>query len=186
MAEVPAETNEEPVDNEVGHKQTSSAQQQAIFVAVRTTMIDGKLKHGIFSEVGQLMGFSPETVSRQWRSMNDKLVGLLDNHPNGEHAAIIVVNHHILFDTDHVGQRKGRYKYDREALRDTIKEIPFKGRHTIPQAGCKVESSCLHSSSGKGKENCEQGWCHPREDLLLTQANTHRATKAVDIQLCLW
>ena len=49
MAEVPAETNEEPVDNEVGHKQTSSAQQQAIFVAVRTTMIDGKLKHGTLS-----------------------------------------------------------------------------------------------------------------------------------------
>ena len=101
-------------------------------------MVDGKPKHGIFAKMGRLMGFSPETVSRQWQSLNDKHVGLLDNHPNEEHAVITVANNHILFDTDHVGRRKGKYKYDREALRETIKEIPFKGRRTYCRLAAKL------------------------------------------------
>ena len=49
-----------------------------------------------------------------------------------------------MFDTDHVGRRKGKYKYDREALRETIKEIPFKGRRTYRRLAAKLN---LHVST---------------------------------------
>jgi hypothetical protein len=127
-----------PIRKAPRYKETTAADRQTIFMAVRSTMVEGKVKRGIFMELGKQLGFKPATVSRQWRSMSQRLPALLGNHPVEEHPQIIKESHHILFATGQSSRKKAKWKYDRVALDQHIKDnIAKKKRRTTRHlAGC--------------------------------------------------
>jgi hypothetical protein len=89
------------------HHQKGEKEHAAIFFAIRSTVVDGQVKIGIYSLVSKQLKFEPYTISQQWASMQAKLVPLLDNHPEEEHQAINAANHHILFGMAHKDRRQG-------------------------------------------------------------------------------
>ena len=101
-------------------------------------MVDGKKKRGIFIELGRQLGFKSSTISRQWRSMSQRLPALLDNHPVEEHEEIIRKNQHILFATKQSSRKKAKFKHDRVALHADIKKIKVKERRTTRHLARKL------------------------------------------------
>jgi hypothetical protein len=132
------EDNDGPVRKGSKYRETTMADRQAIFIAVRSTMVDGKKKRGIFIEIGRQLGFKSSTISRQWRSMSQRLPALLDNHPVEEHEEIIRKNHHILFATKQSSRKKAKFKHDRVALHADIKKIRVKERRTTRHLASKL------------------------------------------------
>jgi hypothetical protein len=115
------------------HRQMSAMDKRLVFVAVRSSMVKGVLKKGIFTNLAEQTGFDPKTVSRQWRIMAASLQTLLINHPDEEEQAIIDQNHHILFGTNQFKRRSGKFKHDRELLKAQIRAIALKSRRTRRQ-----------------------------------------------------
>jgi hypothetical protein len=108
--------NGEPVDNDGTYRQTTAADQQNIFYACRSTMVEGTTQRGIFNELANQLGFERKTVARQWHNMIASLSTLLSNHPGENEADVISRNHHILFQPAHSSCRGGKYKHDSEEL----------------------------------------------------------------------
>jgi hypothetical protein len=111
-------------------RQVSVEEQRTIFHACRATMVNGRLKRGIFSELAKSMGFQARIIAGHWHRMERSLSTLLNNHPVGEHTGIIQDSHHILFRVNHSKRRKGKYKESRAALKRRIRRVPLKLRRT--------------------------------------------------------
>jgi hypothetical protein len=120
-------------------RQVKPNEMQVIFVAVRSTMVNGKKKRGIFFELARQLNLNRATVSRQWHTMEKSLHDLLINHPGEEPDAIIHRSHHILFKNRLADKRKGKFKHDREALRERIRAIGLKARRTRRQLAGKLD-----------------------------------------------
>lgn len=108
------------LDNDVPNRQTTASDRQAIFCTCKSTMVDGRVKKGIFSELAKQLKFKPGTISTQWHSMESKLKRLLNNHPGEDEAAVVARNHHILFEPLHARRKKGKYKYNRDDLTASV------------------------------------------------------------------
>jgi len=104
--------------------------QKVIFFVVRSTIVNGGMKTGIFRELANQLGFERRAVARQWRNMETSLRDLLHNQTEELHAGIIEESHHILFKVNHSARRLGKYKHNRAELQQRIKDIPFKERKT--------------------------------------------------------
>jgi hypothetical protein len=120
------------------YRQATAEERRILFVAVRSNMVEGRPKKGIFSELAKQLGFQPLTVSRQWHQMDKRLQNLLSNHPDDDPNDIIAANHHILFGTNQHMRRQGKYKHDRDALRVKIKSIQLKARRTRRQLAAQL------------------------------------------------
>ena len=125
--------NEGPVGNGVAYTQVSAAEKRSIFVAVRSTMVEGVKQRGIFAKIGRELNFDRGTVARQWRIMEASLQLLLNNHPGENEQDIIETHHHILFKTKHDQRRLGRFKHHRELLKLQIRAMALKSRRTRRQ-----------------------------------------------------
>jgi hypothetical protein len=55
--------DEEAVDNDDTYGQTIVADRQCIFIACRSTMVNGRLKRGIFSSLAKQLGFECKTIA---------------------------------------------------------------------------------------------------------------------------
>jgi hypothetical protein len=121
------------------HRQMSAEDKRLVFVAVRSTMVNGRPRKGIFSELAKQLRFEPLTVSRQWHRMVKSLQTLLSNHPAEEPDAIINANPHILFGTKQHLRRYGKYKHDRVELCGKIRSIVFKSRRTRRQLAAQLQ-----------------------------------------------
>jgi hypothetical protein len=131
MVDSDTDTDGESVHNgDRRHRQTAATDRAAIFYGVRATIVNGRPKRGIFRELAKRLKFKPLTIARQWHSMARKLADLLSNHPEEDHERIITESHHILFATCHSLRRFGKYKHDRDELREAIKDVAFKDRRT--------------------------------------------------------
>lgn len=120
------------------YRTTVFADRYAIFYACRSTMVNGHLKIGIQKELAKQLGISRITVSRQWCRMKDKLAPLLSNQPEDEHGKIIQQNALFLFGDGKSLRKKGKYKYNRDELREQIKLIPFKSRRSVRKLAAKM------------------------------------------------
>ena len=89
MASSDSESSEEVVNHGPKHRQMSRQDKMTVFFAVRSTMVNGRPKYGILSQLANQLGFERTTVSRQWASMRKKLAHLLNNQdedrPHGDH-----------------------------------------------------------------------------------------------------
>ena len=85
--------------------QVQAEDMRVIFFAIQNSMVDGRLKPGIFFHLARQMGFERSTtVSRQWHKMAARLQTLLNNQPEEEPDTIIKQNGHILFATNFLSQ----------------------------------------------------------------------------------
>jgi hypothetical protein len=123
--------NDDDVEDPTKRRNTTESDRRVIFFACRASMEDGRPKRGIFQELADLLGFKRKAVSRQWNQMAKKMAPLLDNQDEEDHARIIHDNAHILFATGASSRRAGKYKYDRDELKVTMKAMPLKQRKTI-------------------------------------------------------
>jgi hypothetical protein len=129
LATAPA--NGEEDDNDDTYRQTTAADRQCIFIACRSTMVNGRLKRGIFSSLAKQLGFERKTIARQWYNMVKSLSTLLSNHSQDDPNVIIQRSHHILFQPEHCKRRAGKFKYDRDNLKVTIASFTCKQRRAV-------------------------------------------------------
>ena len=80
-------------------RQSKESDKRIILISIQSTMVNGRPKKGIFTELANQLEFEPQTVSQQWHKMNESLQTLLSNHPNQDVDKIIRDNTHILFGT---------------------------------------------------------------------------------------
>jgi hypothetical protein len=123
--------NDEVVDHGVPCRQTMAEHRQVIFFTCRTTMVNGKLKKGIFKELVSQLQFKPRIIAK-------KLATLLSNHPGEEEHAVIARNHHILFKPGHSDRRTGKHKYNGEELTATVAAVPLKQRMNYRHLATKI------------------------------------------------
>jgi hypothetical protein len=83
-----AVANGEPVDNDVPCRQTTAEQRQVIFFTCRSTMVNGKVKRGIYNELALQHQFKPRVIAKHWRTMAKKLDTLLSNHPDEDQQTL--------------------------------------------------------------------------------------------------
>jgi hypothetical protein len=142
MAVSDTDSSDDDADNDgPKYRQVTVEDQKAIFYACRSHFGPHGLKRGILKELAIQMGFERKTISRQWNRMKKSLHDLLDNHPEDEHTAIIDANSHKLFFVLHGQRRKGKYKYDRDALKDRLEAVTFKARRTRCQLAVALQVS---------------------------------------------
>jgi hypothetical protein len=134
--------NGEPVDNDNGkvqrYRELTSGDLQSIFYAVRSTMVNGRPKHGIFKKLACQLSYDRKTVWRQWRQMKKKLAILLNNQPEEDHHGIIAAASHILFATGHSARRKGKYLYNRVELKEAAEAVEQDKRPTLRHLAAHV------------------------------------------------
>jgi hypothetical protein len=94
-------------------------------------MVDGRPKRGVFTKLASQLGHSRITIWRQWRQMKKKLAILLNNQPEEDHIGIIAASSHILFSTKICERRKGKYKYDREEMKQATLSVEQDKRPTL-------------------------------------------------------
>jgi hypothetical protein len=146
-------------------RQVKPNEMQVIFVAVRSTMVNGKKKRGIFFELARQLNLNRATVSRQWHTMEKSLHDLLINHPGEEPDAIIHRSHHILFKNRLAdNKRKGKFKHDsREALRERIRAIGWVEGMTHKKTACREAGLAPLNSTLA----CEGARCLPRTKVVV-------------------
>jgi hypothetical protein len=130
--------NDEPVDNGVPYRQTTAEDRMMIFMTVKSTMVEGRPKHGIFRALADQLKFKPRIIAKHWNTMAKKLADLLSNHPDEEEHVVIARSHHILFKTGHSDRRSGKFKFDREELTATIASVPLKSRMNYRHLATKI------------------------------------------------
>jgi hypothetical protein len=117
------------VGNDRKYRTTTFADRYAIFLAIKSTMVDGHMKSGIQIDLAKLMNLHRGTVSRQWTAINIKLATLLDTDEpeEGEALAHIIGKHSLYLFSDMMSTRKkGKYKYCRNEVAEAIKLVPHK------------------------------------------------------------
>jgi hypothetical protein len=119
-------------------KETTADDRRAIFIACRASFKHGRLRRGIFQKLAIQLGFKRLTIYRQWRNMSRSLSTLLNNHPDEEPQALIDRSHHILFGTRQSNRHLGKFKYDREQVKQQIKALPFKQRRTLRNLSARL------------------------------------------------
>jgi hypothetical protein len=130
--------NDGPVEDERRYRTTTMAERHAIFLTIRATMVNGRVKKGIQSELACQLGMNRVSVSRQWGTMRDKLAPLLITEPADMHAEIIRNNHAFLFGDGKASRKKGKYKYDRVEVDAAIKMVPVKLRRSIRKVAMRI------------------------------------------------
>jgi hypothetical protein len=120
-----------PVNKDRKYKQLSAADLQTIFYSIRSTMVNGRPKHGIFKKIAVQLAHDRVTIWRQWKQMNRKLAMLLSNQPEEDHLGIIAAGSHILFATAHSSRRKGKCLYDRTELKEAAFAMAQDKRPTL-------------------------------------------------------
>jgi DNA-binding transcriptional regulator YdaS (Cro superfamily) len=155
--------SEDDVEDPRRYRSTTMDERYAIFLTVRTTMVDGRVKNGIHSELAKQLGLSRVTISRQWATMRDKLAPLLITQPVVMHPEIIRNNHALLFGDGKSSRKRGKYKYDRDEVDAAIKAVPVKMRRSVRKVAMRI---------GMAKSTVNQ-YVHPRypgEEPLLHRA----------------
>jgi hypothetical protein len=130
--------NEGPVHNDKKYSQLTAAHLQTIFYTVRSTMVDGRPKHGIFTKIARQLLHDRVTIWRQWKQMKRKLALLLNNQPEEDHHGIIAASSHILFATGHSSRRKGKFLYNRQELKEAAEAVEQDKRPTLRHLAAHV------------------------------------------------
>jgi hypothetical protein len=107
----------------------TSNDKPTLFYAIRSTMVEGWPKHGIYHKLANELGFKPLTIRRQWLDMRNKLARLLNNQDEEDHIGIISTSEHILFGTGQSSRRKDKFIHDRDEIKEATLSIP---QHKIP------------------------------------------------------
>jgi hypothetical protein len=123
------ESSEDGVTHDRKYRQVTKADKMTIFFAIRSSMVDGKPKYGIFKKLSVQLGFKPTTVSRQWACMRRKLEHLLNNQDEDDHMGIIHTSYDILFGTGGSTSPKG--KYDHNELKATVVTVEKNYNHNV-------------------------------------------------------
>ena len=112
MAELPA-ANEAPV------RQRNNLQRddrKAAYHMLLGMADEGDLERGAISTVAALFSVNRSTISRLWRQVRQRA---LNNHNQPAGAEEIDI-----YATDASKRKKGKYKHDREALKEAVKALP--------------------------------------------------------------
>jgi hypothetical protein len=144
------------------------------------------------SLLSDLLGFKRKAVSRQWHQMAKKMVPLLDNQDEEDHARIIHDNTHILFATGASSRRAGKYKYDRDELKSDNESNATQTAQDNPKDGRKASNpqvvTARHYASKATVEACgsstrNQTVCCSRPSQVQTQAYLDGAQQTIALQL---
>jgi hypothetical protein len=131
--------NGDVAEGSASYRTTTFADRYAIFMAVRSTMVNGRVKNGIHSELGRQLGLGRVTVSRQWAILRDRLAPLLITEPDvDKHPELIRNSHALLFADGKASRKKGKYKYDRDEVDLAIKAIPVKMRRSVRKVAMRI------------------------------------------------
>jgi hypothetical protein len=66
MEEFEDEDSDDVVHNGPKYRQVTSNDKRALFYAIRSTMVEGRPKHGIYRKLANELGFKPLMIRRQW------------------------------------------------------------------------------------------------------------------------
>jgi hypothetical protein len=125
------EDNGDIADNGPKYRQMTSTDKQTVFYAIRSNMVEGRPKHGIYLKLAKELGFKPLTIQRQWADMRNKLAKLLNNQGEEDHIGIISAGEHFLFGTGQSSRRKDKFIYDRHEIKEATLAIPQHERPTM-------------------------------------------------------
>jgi hypothetical protein len=103
--------DDEPVQKDHKFWQVTRVDKMTIFFGVRNTMVNGRMKRGILKNIWIDNNFS----TMGWHAK--KLTRLLNNQDEADREGIVHTSYDILFGIKHSDHRKGKYKYDHEALK---------------------------------------------------------------------
>jgi hypothetical protein len=109
MEEFEDDNPDDIVHNGPKYRQMTFIDKQTLFYAIRSTMVEGGPKHGIFRKLPNELGFKPLTIRRQWSDMRNKLAHLLNNQDKEDHIGIISASEHILFGTGQLRSGKDHH-----------------------------------------------------------------------------
>jgi hypothetical protein len=130
--------NDDPVEDPRHHRTTTMAERHALFLTIRSTMANGRVKKGIQKELACQLGLSRVTICRQWAIMRDKLAPLLITQPVHLHPEIIRNNHSFLFADGKASRKLGKYRYDRDEVDAAIKAVPVKLRRSVRKVAMRI------------------------------------------------
>jgi hypothetical protein len=125
------EDNGDIADNGPKYRQMTSNDKWMVFYATRSTMVEGRPKHGIYLKLAKELGFKSLTIRRQWGDMRNKLTKLLYNQDEEDHIGIISAGEHILFGTGQSSRRKDKFMYDRHEIKEATLTTPQHERPTM-------------------------------------------------------
>jgi hypothetical protein len=125
------EDNGNIADNGPKYRQMTSTDKRMVFYAIRSTMVEGRPKHGIYLKLAKELGFKPLTIRRQWADMCNELAKLLKNKDEEDHIGIIGAVEHFLFGTGQSSRRKDKFIYDMHEIKEATLAIPQHERPTM-------------------------------------------------------
>jgi hypothetical protein len=103
----------------------TSNDKQTLFYAIRSTMVEGQPKHGIYRKLANELGFKPLVIMRQsWLDMHNKLASLLNNQDEEDHIGKISSSEHILFGSGQSSRHKDKFIHDRDEIKEATLAIP--------------------------------------------------------------
>jgi len=105
---------------------------------------DGTLERGLIANYAQKFGVRRETVSRLWSNCT---LSRTQGHPAFEE---------ILSKKSNRGRKQ---KWDREAVQEAVREIPFKKRKTVGSTPGHADQHCPASPGQKGEDSGETHKC---------------------------
>jgi hypothetical protein len=131
MEEFEDDDSDDIVHNGPKYRKMTSNDKQTLFYAIRSTMVKGRPKHGIYCKLAKELGFKPLMIWRQWLDMRNKLASHLNNQDEEDHIGMINSNEHILFGTGQSSCRKDKFIHDRDEIKEATLAIPQHERPTM-------------------------------------------------------